>query len=190
MHSSKHLTVTITILGRARLSPSLSHWGAWRPSTAWRASSPSSSSSASPPSCPPRTGPADQNLGRKRRLRGRRFVTLTQSTKLELSQYGRERPHSEYTRLAISYNITVRICSGSKSLRRRDHSAVRLTRLPWRILLSRDLQEIPVRSVRDSCCFIPLSINLTYHQTDQERFCFCGKKGKAITSSWKFICGK
>merc|ERR550525_867668 len=26
-------------------------------------------------------------------------------------------------------------------------------------------------------------------QTDQERFCFCGKKGRS-TTNWKFICGK
>ena len=28
------------------------------------------------------------------------------------------------------------------------------------------------------------------HQTDQERFCFCGKKGRSPTPNWKFICGK
>ena len=26
-------------------------------------------------------------------------------------------------------------------------------------------------------------------QEDEERFCFCGKKGAAETSNWKFICG-
>merc|ERR1711953_1154820 len=27
-------------------------------------------------------------------------------------------------------------------------------------------------------------------ETDQERFCFCGKKGRSPTPNWKFICGK
>merc|ERR1712083_489532 len=26
-------------------------------------------------------------------------------------------------------------------------------------------------------------------ETDQERFCFCGKKGRSPSTNWKFICG-
>jgi len=27
-------------------------------------------------------------------------------------------------------------------------------------------------------------------QSDAERFCFCGKKGQAATTNWKYICGE
>ena len=29
-----------------------------------------------------------------------------------------------------------------------------------------------------------------HHQEDNERFCFCGKKGTKETSTWKYLCGE
>ena len=92
---------------------------------------------------------------------------------------------------SVSPVSVFRTCSGSAPRRTRP---ARPPAPPWTRPAWRSFQGRPGTPARCSTVhtvqYSTIAIYpLSSHQEDGARFCFCGKKGAAETTNWKFICG-